>query len=188
MKENALNEDALNGDAIIEDAVNEDWLKGCEICTAGLCATMDKYIDKHNMTERMAAKYLAGSAEKVIGFPLYNPDQIRNQYRYHKGKNKDKVDGIHPPKADVTAKAKQDGKTVPRIFSTVGIPGPKSPGDFIKLRQHAEALAEGLQHWADGRMKPESEQEIAAAQSVKGAATQIIGAYAKLGIRVETSN
>lgn len=187
MNDNTMKEKATN-----DDALKVDWLKGCEICSAGLCAEMDKFIEKHNMTERMAAKHLARSAEKVLGILLYNSDQIRSQYRYYKGKNNNKVEEILPPEGEVTTEAKRNGETVPHIFSRVGkaamkrVPRSKLEADsFESLLGHARALAEGLQRWADGRVKPKSEWEMKAAKGVKDAATEIIIHYVRLDVDVK---
>jgi len=72
-------------------AMGNEWLKDCEICNAGLCTEMDKLINKHRLSEHTAAKQLALTVKERLGFPLYKGSQLRDRYRYHKGKKKPKV-------------------------------------------------------------------------------------------------
>jgi hypothetical protein len=141
---------------------------------------MDKFMKKHDMSQRAVARAMAKSVEERTGIRLYSAGALRKRYQRHENKL-----GRGVPRT------KPNSKTAPRTSYKVdtAAPGPKeSPDVFQKLSIHALRLAEGLQHWADGRMKPQSEREIDAAENIKGAATQIIRQYFRLGIRVETSN
>jgi hypothetical protein len=152
---------------------------------------MDKFIDKHNMSERKAAKRLAQSAENVLGFPLYSPDQIRDRYRYNLGKKE--VGKIPPPQGDTTAKAKGNSKTAPRTSYTVGTAGMTTPKQrwgpntetLLKLKDNAEALAEGLKQLGDGKIKSLSGSEAKVFEGIKEAVIVIIAQAKKLGIEIK---
>ena len=62
---------------------------------------------------------------------------------------------------------------------------PKPIDNFERLSKHAMSFQEGLQFWADGTIKPESEDEALAARVVRAAAFSVITNYARLGIDVE---
>jgi protein gp37 len=47
---------------------------------------MDKIMDKHSISERTAAQNLAQAVSRRLGFELYTGKQLRDRYRYHKGK------------------------------------------------------------------------------------------------------
>jgi hypothetical protein len=57
--------------------------------------------------------------------------------------------------------------------------------NFYRLKKYALALAEGLNFWADGTMKPETEDEGIYARIVMDAAPSIIVHYARMGVNVE---
>jgi hypothetical protein len=65
-----------------------EWLKECEICNAGLCKEMDRLLAESTISEHAAAKQLALEAKEMLGFPLYSGPQLRDRYRYYKGKKK----------------------------------------------------------------------------------------------------
>lgn len=61
----------------------DDWLKNCEICSAGLCVTVDGYKKEKGVSERAACQQMA---EESGG--LYSGKQILDRYRYHTGKDR----------------------------------------------------------------------------------------------------
>lgn len=65
------------------------------------------------------------------------------------------------------------------------IPEPKEIDNFDRLSKHALALAEGLNFWADGTMKPETEHEGLCAKIVMDAAPSILIHYVRLGLNIE---
>jgi hypothetical protein len=71
------------------------WLKGCEVCDAGLTEEMNEQIDK-GLTQRAASKELVKQQEKELGMVLYTENAIRQRYRYHTGKKE--PGQIDPPK------------------------------------------------------------------------------------------
>jgi hypothetical protein len=97
---------------------------------------------------------------------------------------------------DALADAIQSGKAAPRVATAAAtavkkflqqgrVPEPKPVDNFYRLSRHALALQEGLQFWADGTMKPESEDEAICAKIVREASASIVTNYARLGIDVE---
>lgn len=84
-----------------------EWLKGCEICDAGLCAEMDKYIEKHNMSARRAAAALAESAEKITGHALYSADLLRKRYERKAGHLTKRKAGTNVPRKGRPSKLQQ---------------------------------------------------------------------------------
>ena len=193
--DDANKEDAKIDDAKLDDAntSEEKWLAGCAICNEGLSDEMDKLIDKHNLTQVTAAEMLAEVIEERLGFPIYTPHALRKRYQRQKGKLAGQnVQATKPKdKSGTTAKARGN-RTIPGPSSTLNIPRPRSkpepelvPDTFQNLLCHANALAEGLQHWADGTIKPQSDPEVKAAQAIKDAAGDIISEYARLDIDVK---
>ena len=63
-------------------------------------------------------------------------------------------------------------------------PAPKPVDNFERLKKHAQALAEGLQFWVDGTMKPESEEEAIAARIVMDAGPSIVVHFSRLGLNI----
>jgi hypothetical protein len=66
------------------------WLKGCEICNAGLCNEMDHLtapLDKGGLglSEREAARRMEEIAQKAIGIKVWAAEQIRKRYERHAG-------------------------------------------------------------------------------------------------------
>jgi len=61
------------------------WIKGCEICNAGLLEEMDRLIEKGTSAAK-ASEILASQQEDKIGIELYSAENIRDRYRYHRGK------------------------------------------------------------------------------------------------------
>lgn len=64
-----------------------DWLKGCEVCNAGLVSEMDRLVDL-DVPVQKAAKILAKQAAKELGNELYSAISIQNRYRYYTNKDK----------------------------------------------------------------------------------------------------
>lgn len=77
-----------------------EWLKGCEICNAGLCARFDELIDK-GMSQRKAAEVLEGEQEEKIGAVVYPANTLRQRYKRNKPS---KAAGTNVPKKRVAAK------------------------------------------------------------------------------------
>jgi len=63
-------------------------------------------------------------------------------------------------------------------------PEPKPINNFERLSKHAFALNEGLTFWADGTMRPDSEQEALEARTVIDCAVSIIVQYSRIGVNV----
>jgi hypothetical protein len=165
-----------------DDVMSDDWLKGCEICDAGFCAEMDKFTNEHNMSQRTAAEELAETIEKKLGFQLYSPDALRKRYQRHTGKL-----GRNVPRT------KSNSKTAPRTSSTVGTAGMTTPKQrrgpntdtLLKLKDHAQALAEGLKQLGDGKIKSLPGSEAKVFEGIKEAVIVIIAQAKKLGIEIE---
>jgi hypothetical protein len=68
------------------------WLKDCEVCNAGLCATVDR-LKGDGKSEREAARSMS---EESAG--LYSAEAILHRYRYHTGKVKRGACEIHMDK------------------------------------------------------------------------------------------
>lgn len=76
-------------------------------------------------------------------------------------------------------------RAVKTSFKKGVIPEPKEIDNFDRLSKHALALAEGLNFWADGTMKPETEHEGLMAKIVMNAAPSILIHYVRLGLNIE---
>ena len=57
-----------------------EWLKGCEICNAGLCARFDELIDQ-GMSQRRAAKELEKDQREQLGEVVYSAEALRNRFQ-----------------------------------------------------------------------------------------------------------
>lgn len=69
------------------EAEGVPWLKGCEVCTAGLCGRMEE-LRASGLSERKAAKRMEEEAAQAIGEPVWSAEQIRRRYLYHTGKDR----------------------------------------------------------------------------------------------------
>jgi hypothetical protein len=56
-----------------------DWLKGCEICNAGLCARFDELIES-GMSQRQAARELEQEQREKLGQILYPSETLRRRF------------------------------------------------------------------------------------------------------------
>lgn len=72
-----------------------EWLKGCEVCNAGLCARFDELIES-GMSQRKAAKTLEQEQREGLGEVVYPADALRK--RYHRNQP-EKTGRIVPPPA-----------------------------------------------------------------------------------------
>lgn len=61
-----------------------EWLKGCEICDAGLCARVDELVGQ-GMSERKASKVLEDDQQEQLGEVLYPWNALRVRYQRIKG-------------------------------------------------------------------------------------------------------
>jgi len=59
----------------------ENWLKDCEVCNTGLCATIDNLQQKTGYKLNTIYRMMAEESDG-----LYTWDQLKQRYRYHKGK------------------------------------------------------------------------------------------------------
>lgn len=60
-----------------------EWLKGCEICNAGLVAQVDKYVDS-GLSVNKACKLMSEEGQRKIGELVYSQTAIMARYRLHK--------------------------------------------------------------------------------------------------------
>jgi len=168
------------------------FLKDCEICNAGLCKEMDRRLSSGGSSERTVAQELALVAEKELGYPLYSGKQLRDRYRYHK--NKDKKGRVYSSKNNSQEQLQSlvPGSEVAEI-PPVPDPAPtkspkensvKEPDNFQRLWKHVLATSEGLTFFADGTIKPTTEDEANAAKGILEAGQSIIVQFARLGIDV----
>jgi hypothetical protein len=138
-------------------------------------------MEKQKLTENNAATVLAEMVAKQEGHPVYTAKQLLDRYRYYTNKDKrKKVSEIPKLKDGVSPKT-----TTPKVSPKMAVLRPKQEPDYFqRLNNHGLCLAEGLQHWADGTIKPQSDQEVKAAQAIKEAAGDIIAEYNRLGVDV----
>lgn len=78
-----------------------EWLKGCEICNAGLCARFDDLI-AGGMSQRQAARELEREQVREFGAVVYPSDALRMRYGYHK---KDQVEENLPRQFETCAES-----------------------------------------------------------------------------------
>ena len=62
---------------------------------------------------------------------------------------------------------------------------PKPINNFYRLKKHTISSIEGLTFWADGTMKPETEDEAECAKIILAGAANMIIQFARLGIDVQ---
>jgi hypothetical protein len=60
-----------------------EWLKGCEICNAGLCARFEELIGQ-GMSQRRAAKELEKDQREQLGEVVYPWDALRARFKRQK--------------------------------------------------------------------------------------------------------
>ena len=93
------------------------------------------------------------------------------------------------------AKAIDDGTCATRVGADIEssikrkrqknrIPLVKEVDNFLRLKKHVLAAVEGLIFWADGTIKPETENEAIEAKIIIGAVASIVIQLARLGIDV----
>jgi hypothetical protein len=70
------------------------WLKGCEICNAGLVAEMDRLVDS-GISVNKAAGILAKEGQRKIGDLVYSQAAIRARYLLHKGQREPNRKVVH---------------------------------------------------------------------------------------------
>ena len=70
-----------------EEVNMAEWLKGCEVCNAGLCKEMSRLINDEGLSQRKAAQKLVDEQkEKFDGKVLYSVNALKNRYQLHTGK------------------------------------------------------------------------------------------------------
>lgn len=62
---------------------------------------------------------------------------------------------------------------------------PKPINNFYRLKKHIHSTIEGITFWADGTMKPETEDEAECAKIILAGAANMIIQFARLGIDVQ---
>lgn len=60
-----------------------EWLKGCEVCNAGLCARFDELQDE-GLSIRKASKVLEDEQEQELGTVLYPAETLRKRHARNK--------------------------------------------------------------------------------------------------------
>lgn len=87
-----------------------EWLKGCEVCNAGLCERFDELISQ-GMSQRQAAKELENDQKEKLGEVIYPGDTLRKRFSRMKGGT-----SVPPPK-----KAPEDPKPYTNAVYLAGI-------------------------------------------------------------------
>jgi N6-adenosine-specific RNA methylase IME4 len=57
-----------------------EWLKGCEICNAGLCARFDELIGR-GLSQRRAARELEKEQQETLGAVVYSAQALRRRHQ-----------------------------------------------------------------------------------------------------------
>lgn len=57
-----------------------EWLKGCEVCDAGLCARVDE-LKGEGMSERKATEILENDQREILGEVIYTGNSLRRRYQ-----------------------------------------------------------------------------------------------------------
>ena len=90
------------------------WLKGCEVCNAGLCKRMDELIES-GLSQRKAAQSLEDEQKETLGAVVYSAGALRGRYLLHTGKrdpHPDKAVHSEPsPKKSAKSKPKAEDKS-----------------------------------------------------------------------------
>lgn len=60
-----------------------EWLKGCEICNAGLCTRFDELVES-GMSQRKASVFLEKEQKEKIGDVVYSADALRRRFLHSK--------------------------------------------------------------------------------------------------------
>ena len=107
------------------------WLKGCEVCNAGLVVEMDRLIG-NGISVNKAAKLLAEEGERKIGDLVYSAAAIRARYRYFKGLREPhpkKVGQSDQPKKKPST-SRESGKKSPKVVNAEK-PEPDDEGPYL---------------------------------------------------------
>jgi N6-adenosine-specific RNA methylase IME4 len=80
-----------------------EWLKGCEVCNAGLCARFDELIES-GLSQRVAAKKMEEEQINSLGIIVYPANTLRQRYK----RNKPKKLGTDVPKQNLKTCAVSD--------------------------------------------------------------------------------
>ena len=101
------------------------WLKGCEICNAGLINQVDNLVEKKGISINKACQLMAKEVKNKFGDDIYDAAAIRARYLYHKGLNKKKiVENLQP----ATNNSKQKQEVIEhQISKTKNQPQPELP-------------------------------------------------------------
>lgn len=67
--------------------MSTEWLKGCEVCNAGLCKKMDALIES-GLSQRKAAKVLVEEQKETLGQVVYSANALRHRYCDHTNKSR----------------------------------------------------------------------------------------------------
>ena len=75
----------------IGDNIMGKWLKGCEICNAGLINKVDELVEKKGISINKACQLMEKEVKNKFGDDLYTAAAIRARYLFHKGLKDKKV-------------------------------------------------------------------------------------------------
>lgn len=149
------------------------------------------YTDKGRTLPKLqdanASSITFNDREKITRFKMRDAVQTIKTEKVSDDDLKTIVDAI----ADKVAKKEVEvrvgtkmARAVKQSFSDGVIKEPKPLDNFDRLKKHALALAEGLNYWADGTIKPESRDEGMAARIIMDAGPSIIVHYSRLGLDI----
>jgi hypothetical protein len=182
------------------------WLKGCEICNAGLVAEVDRQC-KGGISVLKACKLLVKEIERKFNVSPYTAESLMERYRYHKGLTKKKVsenlksDNKNRQQNKQVAQDQvsktENGEVVPESnelsaehhtdahkASAAASKPPKS--ELEKAKDVIVRAARLLEMIIDGQIKDNgTEIDKLCAQSIKRHGPGIIISYYRLGIDPE---
>lgn len=120
------------------------WLKGCEICNAGLITEVDRLVESGGMSVRKACDLMAKEGKRKIGDMVYTSAAIRGRYIHYKGlveRKKEEVVETQPP--DTTQTHNQSDSTESGISESENRQPPQEEvepeADELSAAHHTES-------------------------------------------------
>jgi hypothetical protein len=191
------------------------WLKGCEVCNAGLINEIDRLVEEGNISVNKASQLVADEGERKLGERLYSSKQLMDRYRYHKGLDKT-VSEIQKPttsqtptnkgeeriagakKSTATKKQQQpQGEVEPVVMDKGGEYATKviresakanrqGDSDLEKAAKHISKTADLLEEIISGSITDNgSKYDMLAAETIKQCGIRIIHNFSRIGVNPE---
>lgn len=121
--------------------------------------------------------FIRKQAEK-LGVAL---EEMINKYAEESGTPKDTIrNWVWPSQQKRTTEIGSKDKPMKKEV------GPKAPDKFLRLWKQILAVSEGLQTWADGEIKADTEDDVIAVQGIMAALPYLCRQAARVGVDLVT--